>query len=60
MNDYLAKRDSIEMGKIYKFLGLTSGYINNDQNDDERKITMHVILRMQQIVSLVLIILEIT
>ena len=25
------------MGKIYKFLGLTSGYINNDQNDDERK-----------------------
>ena len=37
VNDYLAKRDSIEMGKIYKFLGLTSGYINNDQNDDERK-----------------------
>ena len=37
VNDYLAKRDSLEMGKIYKFLGLTSGYINNDQNDDERK-----------------------
>ena len=37
VNDYLAKRDSIEMGQIYKFLGLTSGYINNDQNDDERK-----------------------
>ena len=37
VNDYLAKRDSIEMGKIYKFLGLSSGYINNDQNDDERK-----------------------
>ena len=37
VNDYLAKRDSIEMGKIYNFLGLTSGYINNDQNDDERK-----------------------
>ncbi len=37
VNDYLAKRDSIEMGKIYKFLGLTSGYINNDQNDLERK-----------------------
>jgi len=37
VNDYLAKRDSLEMGKIYKFLGITSGYINNDQNDDTRK-----------------------
>ena len=37
VNDYLAKRDSQEMGEIYKFLGLTSGYINNDQDDDERK-----------------------
>ena len=37
VNDYLAKRDSIEMGEIYNFLGLTSGYINNNQNDDERK-----------------------
>ncbi len=37
VNDYLAKRDSIEMGEIYKFLGLTSGYINNDQEDPERK-----------------------
>ena len=37
VNDYLAKRDSIEMGEIYKFLGLTSGFINNDQDDHERK-----------------------
>ena len=37
VNDYLAKRDSKEMGQIYSFLGLTSGYINNDQNDFERK-----------------------
>ena len=37
VNDYLAKRDSQEMGQIYNFLGLTSGFINNDQNDDERK-----------------------
>ena len=37
VNDYLAKRDCSEMGTIYKFLGLTSGYINNDQNDEERK-----------------------
>ena len=37
VNDYLAKRDSEEMGEIYKFLGLESGFINNDQNDFERK-----------------------
>ncbi len=37
VNDYLAKRDSIEMGKIYGFLGLSSGFINNDQSDVERK-----------------------
>ena len=37
VNDYLAKRDSQEMGEIYNFLGLTSGFINNDQDDIERK-----------------------
>tara|TARA_B100000963_G_scaffold327345_1_gene315024 strand:+ start:22 stop:2568 length:2547 start_codon:yes stop_codon:yes gene_type:complete len=37
VNDYLAKRDSQEMGEIYNFLGLTSGFINNDQNDYDRK-----------------------
>ena len=37
VNDYLAKRDSQEMGEIYNFLGLSSGFINNDQNDYERK-----------------------
>ncbi len=37
VNDYLAKRDSQEMGTIYNFLGLSSGFINNDQNDEERK-----------------------
>ena len=37
VNDYLAKRDSQEMGQIYNFLGITSGYINNAQNDFERK-----------------------
>ena len=36
VNDYLAKRDSVEMGIIYSFLGLTSGFINNDQSDHER------------------------
>ena len=37
VNDYLAKRDSEEMGKIYNFLGLKAGFINNNQNDYERK-----------------------
>ncbi len=35
VNDYLAKRDCLEMGEIYKFLGLTSGYINNVQDDED-------------------------
>ncbi len=37
VNDYLAKRDSENMGKIYEFLGLTCGYINTGQDDLERK-----------------------
>ena len=37
VNDYLAKRDSQNMGKIYNFLGLTCGYINTGQTDQERK-----------------------
>ncbi len=37
VNDYLAKRDCENMSKIYNFLGLSAGYINNDQSDDERK-----------------------
>ena len=38
VNDYLAKRDCENMKKIYNFLGLTAGYINNDQTDEERKL----------------------
>ena len=37
VNDYLAKRDSQNMGKIYNYLGLTCGYINTGQSDEERK-----------------------
>ena len=37
VNDYLAKRDCENMSKIYNFLGLSAGYINNDQSDDERR-----------------------
>ena len=37
VNDYLAKRDSEEMGKIYRFLGLSVGLIihGNDQGKKE-------------------------
>ncbi len=38
VNDYLAKRDCENMKVIYNFLGLTAGYINNDQTDEERKL----------------------
>ena len=37
VNDYLAKRDCENMSKIYNFLGLTCGYINSGQSDEERK-----------------------
>jgi len=36
VNDYLASRDSIWMGKIYKFLDLTVGCINSKTDYDER------------------------
>jgi len=38
VNDYLAKRDCQNMKGIYNFLGLSAGYINNEQTDEERKI----------------------
>jgi len=37
VNDYLAKRDSLNMGKIYNYLGLSCGFINTGQTDEERK-----------------------
>ncbi|MGH9832707.1 MAG: preprotein translocase subunit SecA [Blastocatellia bacterium] len=37
VNDYLARRDSEWMGKIYKFLGMTVGVIQNDLDDFERQ-----------------------
>ena len=36
VNDYLAKRDCENMSKIYNFLGVTCGFINNYQDDEER------------------------
>jgi len=38
VNDYLAKRDAADMGRIYEFLGYSVGVITNDIHDDaERK-----------------------
>jgi len=37
VNDYLARRDSEWMGRIYKFLGLSVGVIVHDLDDAERR-----------------------
>ena len=37
VNDYLARRDSEEMGKVYRFLGLSVGLIVHDLDNDARK-----------------------
>ena len=37
VNDYLAKRDAEQMGKVHEFLGLTVGCILNQMNPDERR-----------------------
>ena len=38
VNDYLARRDSEWMGKIYRFLGMSVGVIQHDLNDQERQV----------------------
>ncbi|MCH5300639.1 MAG: preprotein translocase subunit SecA [Ruminococcus sp.] len=37
VNDYLARRDSEWMGKLYRYLGLTVGLIVHDLDNDQRK-----------------------
>ena len=37
VNDYLAKRDSDEMGRVYGFLGLTTGLIIHGQKSQEKR-----------------------
>ena len=37
VNDYLAKRDSAWMGKVFHFLGCSTGCITNDLDDAQRK-----------------------
>lgn len=36
VNDYLAKRDAEWMGKLYGFLGLTTGCVTNGQDDRDK------------------------
>src|SRR5216110_107962 len=38
VNDYLARRDSEWMGRIYRFLGMTVGVIQHDLIDAERQV----------------------
>ncbi len=38
VNDYLARRDRLWMGRIFEFLGLSVGVILHDMDDAERKI----------------------
>lgn len=55
VNDYLAKRDSEWMGKIYKFLGLSVGVIlsggRSAEDFESKKQHMIVILHTEQITS---------
>ncbi len=37
VNDYLARRDSEWMGKVYRFMGLTVGLIIHEKENEERK-----------------------
>ena len=38
VNDYLARRDSEWMGRVYRFLGLDVGVIQHELNDAERQV----------------------
>jgi len=41
VNDYLAKRDSEWMGKVFNFLGLSVGCITNDSHDRDHRQKMY-------------------
>ena len=38
VNDYLARRDSEWMGRLFRFLGMTVGVIQHDLKDDQRHV----------------------
>ena len=54
VNDYLAKRDSEWMGKVFKFLGLSVGCITSDLDDISRKEGIIATSHMELIMNLVL------
>jgi preprotein translocase subunit SecA len=37
VNDYLARRDAEWMGEVYRFLGVSVGYLQNDMDNEERQ-----------------------
>ncbi len=37
VNDYLARRDSEEMGRVYGFMGLSTGLVVHGMNNDEKQ-----------------------
>ena len=37
VNDYLARRDSEEMGRVYAFMGLNTGLVVHGQSNEEKK-----------------------
>lgn len=37
VNEYLASRDAVEMGELYRFLGLTVGLNTNGKSSEEKK-----------------------
>lgn len=37
VNDYLIERDAMWMGELYKFLGLTVGFVTNNVDDEDRQ-----------------------
>ena len=50
-NDYLARRDSKNVGRIHKFLGLTVGLIQESMEPQERKKIIIVMLFILQIMN---------
>ena len=51
VNDYLAKRDSEWMGKVFDFLGISVGCITNELDDINRKKIINVISLTLQITN---------
>ncbi len=41
VNDYLARRDAEWMGRVYRFLGMTTGCILHDLSDKQRQASYH-------------------